>query len=77
MYATPRHSRSQQQIIVSHRNSSGCQSVFNLLTSDLLFDRLETLLPNHRERLFPPTETLAMFMVIPNETGPNLRGFVP
>ena len=62
MYATPRHSRSQQQIIVSHRSSSDCQTVFNLLTSDLLFDRLETLLPDHRERLFPPTETLAMFI---------------
>jgi hypothetical protein len=62
MYATPRHTRTQQQIIESHRSSSDCQTVFNLLTSNLLFDRLETLLPAHRERLFPPTETLAMFI---------------
>jgi hypothetical protein len=34
---------------------------FNLLTDDVLFEQLETLLPDHRERLFPPTETLAMF----------------
>ena len=35
---------------------------FNLLTSPQLFDRVESLLPEHRERLFPPTETLSMFL---------------
>jgi len=37
-------------------------STFNLLTSDLLLDEVEKRLPEHRERLFPPTETLAMFV---------------
>lgn len=35
---------------------------FNLLTSPELLDTVESLLPPHRERLFPPTETLSMFM---------------
>jgi hypothetical protein len=35
---------------------------FNLLTGSELFDRVESLLPKHRERLFPPTETLSMFL---------------
>lgn len=35
---------------------------FNLLTSPELLDKTESLLPEHRERLFPPTETLSMFL---------------
>ena len=52
----------QQRFIKSQRAESDCLSAFNLLTSDLLFDELEKRLPEHRERLFPPTETLAMFI---------------
>jgi hypothetical protein len=36
--------------------------MFNLLTGPQLLDRVEQLLPAHRERLFPPTETLSMFL---------------
>jgi hypothetical protein len=36
--------------------------MFNLLTSPQLLDQVEELLPSHRERLFPPTETLSMFL---------------
>ncbi|WP_370872702.1 IS4 family transposase [Methylicorpusculum sp.] len=43
-------------------DSTDCLGAFNLLTSDLLFDELEKRLPEHRQRLFPPTETLAMFI---------------
>lgn len=35
---------------------------FNLLTGPELFSILEDLLPVHRERIFPPTETLSMFL---------------
>jgi len=35
---------------------------FNMLTDESLFATGEALLPLHRERLFPPTETLAMFL---------------
>ncbi len=34
---------------------------FNRLTSPDLFDAWEATLPEHRERLFPPTETLSLF----------------
>ncbi|QVL48707.1 MAG: hypothetical protein KFB96_24630 [Thiocapsa sp.] len=33
-----------------------------MLTSAQLLDGVEALLPAHRERLFPPTETLSMFL---------------
>jgi len=35
---------------------------FNLLTSPELLQTTEALLPEHRERLYPPTVTLSMFM---------------
>ena len=35
---------------------------FNLLTSPQLLEATEALLPEHRERLYPPTVTLSMFM---------------
>ena len=35
---------------------------FNLLTSPQLLQTTEALLPEHRERLYPPTVTLSMFM---------------
>lgn len=35
---------------------------FNLLTGSALLDQVESLMPAHRERLFPPTETLSMFL---------------
>lgn len=36
--------------------------IFNALTHPELLDYLEAELPPHRERLFPPTETLSMFI---------------
>lgn len=35
---------------------------FDLLTDPALLDQVESHLPAHRERLLPPTETLAMFL---------------
>ncbi len=43
-------------------SSADAYSFFNLLTSPELVEQVESLLPDHRERLFPPTETLSMFM---------------
>ena len=62
MHHTANSVRAQQRFIQSQRIESDCQSTFNLLTSNILFDELEKRLPEHRERLFPPTETLAMFV---------------
>lgn len=36
--------------------------VFNLITDDRFFDVLEEHLPAHREREYPPAQTLAMFV---------------
>lgn len=62
MNATPTSIAQQQQRIISHRDQANSYTFFNLLTSDALLQRVEQLLPEHRERLFPPTETLSMFM---------------
>ncbi|NNE63330.1 MAG: IS4 family transposase [Gammaproteobacteria bacterium] len=61
-HATPRARRIQQNSVLNHSQKSHYLDVFNLMTSDALFDRIESLLPEHRERLFPPTETLSMFV---------------
>lgn len=55
-------SRQQQRRIASHRTDSDSYAFFNLLTSDELFETVEQLLPDHRERLYSPTETLSMFL---------------
>lgn len=62
MHTTFPRNRQQQKRINTHKSSANCFSFFNLLTSDSLFDKLEALLPEHRERLYPPTETLSMFL---------------
>jgi hypothetical protein len=51
-----------QQRIRSHAASSDSYTFFNLLTGPEFLDQAESLLPEHRERLFPPTETLSMFL---------------
>lgn len=51
----------QQRI---QKNAKNCDSYkfFNLLTSPELLSKVEELLPEHRDRLYPPTETLSMFL---------------
>ena len=62
MCHTANFAHTKQRFIASQKSKNDCLSIFNLLTSDLLFDELESLLPKHKERLFPPTETLSMFI---------------
>lgn len=57
-----RRRRVRQQQIRHRANQSDAYAFFNLLTAPRLLDKVESLLPEHRERLFPPTETLAMFL---------------
>lgn len=58
-----RHVRSQQQAHLRRQvRSTDSYRFFNLLTGASLLDTVESLLPEHRERLFPPTETLSMFL---------------
>lgn len=46
------------------RQAKATQAVefFNVLTSPQLLQTTEALLPDHRERLYPPTVALSMFM---------------
>jgi len=52
----------QQRRIRNRASSSDSYDFFNMLTSPELLDQVEVLLPDHRERLYPPTETLSMFL---------------
>lgn len=55
-------SRCLQRRIDHHQDEADSYRFSNLLTSDGLLATTEALLPDHRERLFPPTETLSMFL---------------
>lgn len=52
----------QQKRIRRHAANSDAYTFFNLLIGPDLLDMVESLLPDHRERLFPPTETRSMFL---------------
>jgi len=52
----------QQKRVKLHAEASDSYAFFNLLTGPEFLDQVELLLPEHRERLFPPTETLSMFL---------------
>ena len=58
-YSAVKH---QQNQISNHHSKLDALGFFNQLTSDQLFERVESLLPDHRERTFPPTETLSLFL---------------
>ncbi len=51
-----------QQRVRRRADNSDAYAFFNLLTSPELLTEVESLMPEHRERLFPPTETLSMFL---------------
>lgn len=52
----------QQNCVRHYVKNADSYQFFNLLTGAELFDEVEALLPVHRERLFPPTETLSLFL---------------
>jgi hypothetical protein len=62
MYPKHRPATGQQQRVRHYASNSDSYAMFNLLTGPQLLDRVEALLPEHRERLYPPTETLSMFL---------------
>jgi hypothetical protein len=62
MHPRPSACARQQRRVRSHARNSDAYAFFNLLTSPELLGEVESLLPQHRERLFPPTETLSMFL---------------
>ena len=52
----------QHRRVLSRARSTDAYGFFNLLTGPQLLADVEELLPEHRERLYPPTETLSMYM---------------
>ena len=62
MYRNPSAVVEQQQRVHKQAMDSDACAFFNWLTGAELLDEVELLLPPHRERLFPPTETLSMFV---------------
>ncbi len=62
MYSNQRFPSYQQKRVSHHVAHSDSFRFFNLLTTPEFFGQLEEHLPEHRERLFPPTETLSMFL---------------
>ena len=62
MHASQCPAARQQQGVRRHASHADAPAMFNLLTGPQLLERVEAALPEHRERLFPPTETLSMFV---------------
>lgn len=62
MHARQRSAVRQLQRVRDDTRSTDSLTMFNLLTGPQLLERVEALAPKHRERLFPPTETLSMFL---------------
>ena len=62
MQATDKRSKNQQKRVAEHIRATDCYGFFNLLTSPELLDVVDAQLPNHRERFYPPTVTLSLFM---------------
>ena len=52
----------QQNNIQTHISKINSYSFFNLLTNSKLLSVVEEQLPEHRERLYPPTTTLSLFL---------------
>lgn len=62
MHPCLRSTAGQQQCLSDHAKSVDSYAFFNLLTGPQLLAGAKELLPDHRERRFPPTETLSMFL---------------
>jgi hypothetical protein len=62
MHANHRSTLEQQKLIQRRVEQIDSYAFFNLLTGPQMLESVEQLLPVHRERLFPPTETLSMFL---------------
>ena len=52
----------QRQSVEKMRDQASPTLFFNALTDDRMFEKLESLLPEYRERISTPTDTLSMFL---------------
>ena len=71
-----RSALSQQHRVQHYAATNNAFDFFNMLTSPDLLDTLEASLPDHRERLFPPTETLSMFLAQALKPDRSCQGIV-
>jgi Transposase DDE domain len=71
-----RSALSQQHRVRHYAAANDALDFFNMLTSPALLDTLEASLPEHRERLFPPTETLSMFLAQALKPDRSCQGIV-
>ncbi len=62
MNSSLRPAKAQQRRVSHYAANTDCSAMFNLLTGPQLLERVEELAPAHRERLYPPIETLSMFL---------------
>ncbi len=62
MHTNHKLAKLQQSLVQKTSQAATPYTFFNHLTSPELLSVVEDLLPAHRERSFPPTETLSMFL---------------
>lgn len=55
-------SAQQQRRVLARADNTDAYGFFNLLTGPELLGDVEALLPDYRERLFPPPETRSIFL---------------
>ncbi len=56
-------SRQHQQLRIQKKQSdTGINGFHHILSSDLLADEISTLTPEYRDRIYPPTKVLSMFL---------------
>jgi hypothetical protein len=58
MYQGTRRSLPRQRRLAKQAQKVDAEHFFNLLTGPQLLETVEALLPEHRERKFPPTLTM-------------------
>jgi hypothetical protein len=71
-----RSALSKQHRVQRYAATNDAFDFFNMLTSPELLDPMEASLPDHRERLFPPTETLSMFLAQALKPDRSCQGIV-
>lgn len=62
MHSNSGRTNLQQKRVRNHTHKLDSYRFFNILTDPQLFSIVEKLLPEHRERCFPPTEALSLFL---------------
>lgn len=62
MHSNNKITANQQQRIKKHAKKSTPHNFLQLLNSPQIREAIVQLLPEHRQRLFPPTQTLSMFL---------------